>query len=119
MIKSLGFHVILDLFGCDNNIINNIDVLVDIFKNAIRIGDMNLIDYKVHKFKPYGVSGIFLISESHVSFHSQPEYNVITIDLYSCKDKFYCIKAIEYIKSKIPHKKDKVIGLLRGELDNE
>lgn len=68
--NKLGTHIILDLYGCDFELLNSINRIEEIFKTSIDIGEMNLISYKIHEFKPYGVSGIFLIAESHLSFHS-------------------------------------------------
>lgn len=66
----LGVHIIIDLFGCDFSTINDVDYLEYIFKKAIKIGEMTLLKHYLHKFNPHGASGIFLISESHLSFHS-------------------------------------------------
>lgn len=37
-----------------------------------------------HKFQPIGVTSIAIISESHISLHSFPEYLRITVDIFSC-----------------------------------
>jgi S-adenosylmethionine decarboxylase len=43
----------------------------------------------------WGVSGIVLIAESHISIHSFPDKGFVTLDIFSCKD-FDVDKAIEY-----------------------
>lgn len=40
-----------------------------------------------HKFQPYGVTSLLLLSESHISLHTWPEYNFGCIDLLTCKEK--------------------------------
>ena len=37
-----------------------------------------------HKFTPIGVTSIAIISESHISLHSFPEFNMLTVDIFCC-----------------------------------
>lgn len=39
-----------------------------------------------HKFAPQGVSGVVIISESHLTIHSFPEHGYASIDVYTCGD---------------------------------
>jgi len=41
---------------------------------------------RYYQFKPYGVTGIILLAESHISIHSWPEHELATIDIYTCGD---------------------------------
>ena len=54
-----------------------------------------------HKFTSggEGVTGIFLLSESHLSYHTYPENNYISIDLYTCGEK--CLSAIREIETSL------------------
>jgi hypothetical protein len=47
---------------------------------------MTVIDYMLKNFEtPVGAfTSLFLLSESHLSFHSWPEYNFIAIDCFTC-----------------------------------
>ena len=47
---------------------------------------MNVLNKKIHKFEPQGLTGFYLLSESHLSFHTWPENGTISIDLYTCGD---------------------------------
>lgn len=38
----------------------------------------------VHKFTPIGVTAISIISESHISIHSFPEFLRLTVDIFCC-----------------------------------
>ena len=40
-----------------------------------------------HKFAPQGVSGVVIISESHLTIHSFPEHGYASIDVYTCGDR--------------------------------
>lgn len=40
-----------------------------------------------NKKDPGGISGVVLIAESHLSFHTFPKRGFVTIDMYTCMDK--------------------------------
>ncbi|WP_375685671.1 S-adenosylmethionine decarboxylase family protein, partial [Bartonella sp. TT110JLCBS] len=65
---------------------------------VIKNTKMNILGFMSHKFTTdgQGVTGFFLLSESHLSFHTYPESNYISIDLYTCGQDYG--KAIEAIK---------------------
>lgn len=44
----------------------------------------------------WGVSGIVLIAESHISIHTFPEKGFISVDVFSCKD-FDIDQAVSYL----------------------
>mgnify|MGYP000082255320 FL=1 len=46
--------------------------------NLTKIGEV------FNQFSPHGVTGIFLLQESHLSAHSWPEKNYLALDLFSC-----------------------------------
>jgi S-adenosylmethionine decarboxylase len=61
----------------------------------------------------WGVSGIVLIAESHISIHTFPDKGFVTLDIFSCRD-FDIDAAIEYFSSVFhPESYDKQV-LMRG-----
>jgi S-adenosylmethionine decarboxylase len=39
-----------------------------------------------HKFNPQGVSGVAVLSESHISVHTWPEIGYAAFDVFMCGD---------------------------------
>lgn len=37
-----------------------------------------------HKFSPHGVSGVVVISESHLAIHTWPELGYAAVDIFTC-----------------------------------
>lgn len=37
-----------------------------------------------HVFKPGGITFVYILSQSHMAFHTWPESNIIHIDILSC-----------------------------------
>ena len=52
-----------------------------------------------HKFAPQGVSGVVIISESHLTIHSFPEHGYASIDVYTCGDLDPTVAARLYCRS--------------------
>lgn len=98
-LKSVGIHYLLDINNIDKTKvdINNELALNDIFVNAIKIANMTILGNKTHHFSPHGITGIYLLSESHLSYHTWPESNFISLDLYTCGDHTKAYNAIQYI----------------------
>jgi S-adenosylmethionine decarboxylase len=82
-IKYAGTHLIIEIWDAKN--IASIKKIDNIFRKAITACRANLLEMKLHQFSPYGgVSGVAIISESHFSIHSWPEYNYAAIDIFVC-----------------------------------
>lgn len=80
----VGIHILADLYGVDPQRISRIDDVYGIIEGAVVAGSLTKISSDYHQFEPSGVSGIVLLAESHLSFHTWPEYGLITMDVYTC-----------------------------------
>lgn len=52
-----------------------------------------------NKKDPGGISGVVLIAESHLSFHTFPARGFVTIDVYTCKDSLDTEKLLSELKA--------------------
>lgn len=102
--KVTGKHVYGELYGCDPNILSDSHYLVDVVKNAVKIGGFTLLDVKAWKISP-GVSVVAIILESHISVHTWPEYEFATVDVYTCGNKGDVIASYKYIVEKLKAKR--------------
>ncbi|MGE7779636.1 adenosylmethionine decarboxylase [Peribacillus sp. NPDC097264] len=82
--ETMGRHVISELWGCDFEKLNNIDLIERIFVDAALKSGAEVREVAFHKFAPQGVSGVVIISESHLTIHSFPEHGYASIDVYTC-----------------------------------
>ena len=80
----LGKHALIDLSGCDSEIIRNHRLIQDILVRATDIAKIKILGSIDHFFTPQGYTAVLLLEESHLSIHTWPEHNYISIDLYSC-----------------------------------
>ncbi|EJF92330.1 adenosylmethionine decarboxylase [Bartonella taylorii] len=94
-----GYHYLLDGVTNDLEFLKDEKALYSFFLRVIKKTRMNILGFMSHKFTTdgQGVTGFFLLSESHLSFHTYPESNYISIDLYTCGQDYG--NAIESIKT--------------------
>lgn len=45
---------------------------------------LNILKVADHHFSPHGYTAVYLLSESHMSFHTWPENKLIAFDLFTC-----------------------------------
>ncbi|HOK55834.1 MAG TPA: adenosylmethionine decarboxylase [bacterium] len=110
-----GVHIILDLYECsDFNILNSPEKIKKILLKAVEKSKATLIDVKIHKFSPVGVSGFALISESHISIHTWPEKKYAGVDIYTCGEKTFPEKASNLFIKELKSKKPSIIKIERG-----
>lgn len=80
----MGKHCLLDLYGCPFSLLNDVDFIISILTEAAGICGATILNTASHKFEPYGVTAILLLSESHLSIHTWPEEGKAAADCYTC-----------------------------------
>lgn len=80
----MGKHYLLNLYGCTFDSLNNEKLLIDLIENAATKSGATIIQTIFKKFEPQGFTGICLLSESHISIHTYPEYGKAAIDFFAC-----------------------------------
>ena len=85
--KPLGRHVLAEIYGCEYDILNNVPMVEKIMVNAALEAGAEVREFVFHKFSPQGVSGVVVISESHLAIHTWPELGYAAVDVFTCGDK--------------------------------
>jgi S-adenosylmethionine decarboxylase len=80
----LGRQVTVDFFDCDKVLLNDHVRIERLMTRAARLAKATVVKSVFHKFNPYGVSGVVVISESHLAIHTWPEYGFASIDVFTC-----------------------------------
>ena len=87
MPKTMGKHAIYELLGGDPTLLDDEEGVKIALTEAAAVAGATLLGMITHKFEPQGVTGVVLLSESHISFHSWPEYGYASIDVFTCGDQ--------------------------------
>ena len=81
--NALGRHLLLELFDCDTDAINNVEGVKGALIEAAKRAQATIVDVVFHEFNPFGVSGVVVIAESHLSIHTWPEYRYAAVDIFT------------------------------------
>ena len=104
----MGIHVIAEFLGVDPKKISRVKEAREILDKVISKSGLHVISSSFHQFKPYGLSAVYLLRESHLSIHTWPEYEYVALDVFTCGDEGDAIKAfnllVEEFKPKIIEK---------------
>jgi S-adenosylmethionine decarboxylase len=111
--ETMGRHVISELWGCDFEKLNDMNYIEQTFVSAALKSGAEIREVAFHKFAPQGVSGVVIISESHLTIHSFPEHGYASIDVYTCGDLDPNIAA-DYIAEALGAQTRENIELPRG-----
>lgn len=111
--ETMGRHVIAELWGCKFEKLNDIQQIERIFVNAALKSGAEVREVVFHKFAPQGVSGVVIISESHLTIHSFPEHGYASVDVYTCGNIDPHI-ATNYISKELGAESKEIFELPRG-----
>lgn len=112
--KALGQHLIIELYDCDSSIINCVSQVEEYMVEAVRISGATILKSVFHEFNPHGVAGVVVISESHFSIHTWPEYCYCALDIFTCGEVIDSQKALQFLKDKMAAKNISVVEVKRG-----
>jgi S-adenosylmethionine decarboxylase len=94
--EPIGHHYIVEASGCNPKIIGRVQKVQEILVKAAEIAGAKVWAISFSKFPPSGVSGVVVISESHISTHTWPEMRYGALDIYTCGNKVDPEKAVVY-----------------------
>ncbi|HHV93319.1 MAG TPA: S-adenosylmethionine decarboxylase proenzyme [Firmicutes bacterium] len=97
MKNALGRHVLCEAYGCDPKVLDDREKIEQIMIQAAQHAGAEVRETAFHKFAPQGVSGVVVISESHLAIHTWPEYEYAAIDVFTCGSRVDPWNALEYM----------------------
>ncbi|MGA7878903.1 MAG: adenosylmethionine decarboxylase [Desulfoferrobacter sp.] len=115
-----GVHLMVDGYGCDRSALEDINLIYKFLDEYPEQMDMTKImppyvfRYNGSVPEDWGVSGFVLIAESHISLHTFPEKQYLSLDMFSCKP-FDTEQAVEFIKKHFQIQKYEMKVLDRGQ----
>jgi S-adenosylmethionine decarboxylase len=82
-VRFAGSHLIIDLFGARR--LDDLKHIERTLKRCVEVAGATLLHIHLHHFTPNGgVSGVAVLSESHISIHSWPEADYAALDVFMC-----------------------------------
>lgn len=115
--QSLGNHLIVEMYDCHSELINDRHSVENAMIEAVRISGAKMVQSVIHQFNPHGISGVIVIEESHFSVHTWPEYGYCALDIFTCGDEIDYYSALQYLKDAFMAKNLSVTEMKRGMLN--
>ncbi len=115
--KSLGKHLIVELYGCNHELINDAARVESVLVEAVRLSGACIVQPVFHQLSPCGVMGVVVITQSHFSIHTWPEYDYCAIDIFTCGDGIDSDASLRFLKSEFEAERISVMEVRRGILE--
>jgi S-adenosylmethionine decarboxylase len=85
----VGTEWLIDAAGCTPAALGDVHVFRALCERIVAELDLHVVGHPVwHQFAPPGgLTGLYLLSESHLACHSYPEHGVVTFNLHCCRSR--------------------------------
>lgn len=113
-LHALGTHLLLELKDCNSKVLNDQKRIQEILVSAAKEAKATIVETSFHRFSPFGVSGVVVIAESHLTIHTWPEYGYAAVDIFTCGDLLQPDIAAAYLIDKLQSKHPSIFEMKRG-----
>jgi S-adenosylmethionine decarboxylase len=116
---ALGTHLLVELRECNTEILKNLEKVRNALVSAAKEAKATIVDVSFHEFNPFGISGVVVIAESHLTIHTWPEYDYAAIDIFTCGDIIKPEVAASFLIKQFECKNPSIVEVKRGILSHE
>lgn len=116
-ISPIGIHLLMDFYGISPERLTDATLLSQTLTEAARAACMTPLSEPVlHRFPGGGLTGFLPLAESHIAFHSYPEYGYLAADVFTCgPDKDAAGRAVAVLRAALKPERELVRPFARGE----
>lgn len=112
--QGLGRQVLAEFYGCNSDVLDCQEQISRIMEKAALEAGAEIREVVFHKYAPQGVSGVVVISESHLAIHTWPEFDYAAVDIFTCGSKVDPWISFEYLREHLAAKQATVKEVKRG-----
>ncbi len=94
--------------------IDSLESVKEALIEAAKRAQATIVDVVFHEFNPFGISGVVVIAESHLSIHTWPEYRYAAVDIFSCGDALQPEVAASYLVEQFAAERTSIVEMQRG-----
>jgi S-adenosylmethionine decarboxylase len=118
-VGTLGKHFIVEMWDCNRDKINDPDKIMDILHSAAIAAGATIVKSFFHQFSPFGVTGVAILAESHISIHTWPEEGYVAADIFTCGDSTNPAVGVERLIEGFEPESSSFMELNRGNMQNK
>lgn len=111
---ALGRHLLLELNECSPKFLDDIKSVEEILVAAAKTAKATVVGAHFHQFSPFGISGVVVIAESHLSIHTWPEHHYAAVDIFTCGETLLPEVAAQYLVQKFQARQPLMVEVKRG-----
>ncbi len=111
---ALGTHLLVELRDCNPEVLKDLGKVKEALVSAAKEAKATIVDVSFHEFNPFGISGMVVIAESHLSIHTWPEYGYAAVDIFTCGDIIKPETAASYLITSFESKNPSIVEMKRG-----
>lgn len=104
----------MELKDCNPKILGSLKEVRDAMVDAAKRTKATIIEVAFHEFSPFGISGMVVIAESHLSIHTWPEYGYAAVDIFTCGEVIKPEDAAAYLIKRFHSKNPSIVEMKRG-----
>lgn len=116
---AFGQHLMVDGYGGSKAKLQDLELVYNFLESypvemqMTKIMPPYVFKYSGLRPEDWGISGVVLIAESHISIHTFPEKRFLSVDIFSCK-QFDSGQAVAYLERIFLLEKTELNQLERG-----
>jgi len=97
--NQVGIHLIVNVYDVpDKNRLEYLTTGLPLLDRVVKALQLTVVSQTGHQFTPTGYSYAYVLSESHFTIHTYPEYKSCYIDIFCCNPDFDSRRAVELIQ---------------------
>jgi S-adenosylmethionine decarboxylase len=112
--EPLGVHMLVDVVEAPFTMLDDPLRIKGALLESVRELGSRILSTNVHHLHPQGVTGVAVISESHLSIHTWPERGEAAVDLFSCGDPERARAALRVVTRRLGGRVLAVKEIVRG-----
>ena len=109
-----GVHHLIEFFGCERKQLNSLAFWKKLLADVTVDADVRIINRHFYRFRPHGITGYLLLSASHISIHTWPEYAYAACDVFTCSGDDEGESIVRNIRKNLKHEQAKTKKIKRG-----
>lgn len=81
-VQAFGTHLLIELTGGKG--LDDAARVERAFRDCVAACGATLLHLHTHRFEPYGITGVAMLAESHITAHTWPEIGYGAFDVFMC-----------------------------------
>jgi S-adenosylmethionine decarboxylase len=111
-------NLLIDLWGVSSEMLDDTGAMAVHLESSAREGGAVVLESHFHRFAPQGLSGVVILSQSHIAIHTWPELGFAAIDVFTCGDSEMCSRIADVLVTRLDPERHERRAVERGEPRN-